>query len=210
MISDGVQVQAERLHGACVLRISGELDLATADTLGERADAAVAGMPQPVLVDVSGLTFIDACGARALNAVIQTLPDGRLAALRSCPYGIRRILDILALFPGSPPAGHREVPDPGATALSGRVRRARLEGVEVTLTASAIIAEVIDTCVRLAVTVERTALIREQGRRARAASRAAVEEAGHARQVRQAGGSKPGPLAQLPLIFPVAGPRVRD
>lgn len=73
------------------------------------------------------------------------------------------------------------VSDPGATALSGQVRRARLQGAEATLDASGIIAELIDTCVRLADTVERTALIRERGRHACAASRAARQEAARAR-----------------------------
>lgn len=185
MIPDGLRVRAERRNGACVLRISGELDTMSADTLGERADAVVGGMRGPVLVDVSGLTFIDARGARALDAVIQTLPGGRLAALRSCPGDVRRILDILALSPGRPPAGPDTATEPGATALSERVRRARLEAAEAALDASGTIAELIDTCIRVAGTVERAGLIREQGQQARAASRAAREDARSRRAARQ-------------------------
>lgn len=62
------QIRVERRGGACLLRISGELDLITADSLGERADAAVEQVPGPVLVDLAGLTFIDARAARALDA----------------------------------------------------------------------------------------------------------------------------------------------
>jgi hypothetical protein len=176
-----------------VLRISGELDMISGHTLGQRADAVVEGMRGPVLVDVSGLTFIDAYGARALDAVMQTLPNGRLAALRSCPSDVRRILDILALPAGRPPAGPDAVPEPGTTALSERVRRARLHGAEATLDASGTIAELIDTCIRVAGTIERAGLIRAQGQQARAASRAAREGARSRRAARPQRPAAPPP-----------------
>jgi anti-sigma B factor antagonist len=182
VIPDGVQVRAERRNGTCVLRISGELDTMTADTLGERADAAVRDVPGPVLVDVSGLTFIDADGARVLNALIQTLPDGRRGAVRSCPRGIRRILDLLGLSLGCPSAGHDAVPEPGMTALLDQVRRARFHAGEARLDVGETLARLTDTCIRLAGTVERADLIREQGRQALAASRTAREHAARARQ----------------------------
>lgn len=185
MIADGAQVRAERRNGACVLWISGDLDAMTADTLGERADAAVQGVPGSVLVDVSGLTFIDAHGARVLNAVIQTLPGQRQAAIRSCPRAVRRVLDLLGLSPGSTPAEHEAVPEPGMTALSDRVRRARFQAQEARLDASGTLARLTDTCIRLAGTLERADLTREQGRQTLAASRAAREDAARSLQAGQ-------------------------
>ena len=54
-------------------RISGELDMAEVGSLVERANAALRAMPVWVLVDLSGLTFIDVHGARALITLSRTL-----------------------------------------------------------------------------------------------------------------------------------------
>jgi hypothetical protein len=130
-----------------------------------------------VLVDLSGLTFIDARGARVLDAVIRTLPGGRAASVRACPRHVRRILDILGLpldgrTDGSPP-----VRRPGRPALVEEVRRARLQASEAKLDASGTLAELADTRIRLASTIERAGLIREQGRQTLARSRASREQA---------------------------------
>lgn len=91
MANDGrlpaVQVQGERRDRSSVLRITGELDAVMARALAERADAAMRMLPLPVLVDLSGLTFLDAHGARALAAVIQRLTPGRLTGVPPCPPG---------------------------------------------------------------------------------------------------------------------------
>jgi anti-anti-sigma regulatory factor len=172
-----VQVRAVRRNGACVLQIARELDAMTADAFAGHADAAVRSLPGPVPVDLSGLTFIDAGGARALDAVMQTLPGGRLASVRACPRHVRRILDMLGLpldgrAAGSPP-GRR----PGTPALVDEVRRARLHAAEAKLDASGTLAELADTRIRLAGTIERAGLIREQGRQTLARSRASREQA---------------------------------
>ncbi len=158
MTEDAVRVRAERRNGACLLRISGELDLITADALGARADAAVQDVPGPVLVDLSGLTFIDARAARALDAVMRTLPEGRPVSVRCCPRGIRRAFDLLGLS-----LNYKQADVPG---ILHDAREARLE-------AGTRLARLTDTGIRLASTIERAGLIREQGRQALAASRAA-------------------------------------
>lgn len=191
MADDGVRVQAQRWNGTCLLRISGELDMVTADELGERADTAVLAVPGAVLVDLSGLTFIDAHAARVLNAVIRTLPEGRPASVRSCPRGIRRALDLLGLSLDGPPAGYAADPQPGIPALAGRVRQARLNARESRLAASGTLARLTDTCIRVASTIERAALIQEQGRQAQAASRATREYVIRSRQAARAGAAEP-------------------
>ena len=105
MATDGVHVWAVRRNGACVLRVAGELDVATtADDLVARAAASVRAVPGPVLIDLSALTFVDAHGARALDALIRTPLDGRAAAVRHCPPRIRRMLNVfrvpLSTVPG--------------------------------------------------------------------------------------------------------------
>jgi anti-sigma B factor antagonist len=180
--ADSVQVRSVRRNGACVLQIAGELDAMGADAFAGHADAAVRSLPGPVLVDLSGLTFIDAGGARVLDAVMQTLPGGRPASVRACPRRVRRVLDMLGLpldgrAAGSPPARR-----PGTPPLVVEVRRARLHASEAKLDASGALAELADTRIRLAVTIERAGMLREQGRQALARSRASREQALRSRQ----------------------------
>jgi anti-sigma B factor antagonist len=171
--TDGVQVRAVRSNGACVLRIAGELDVATADALADHAAASVREVSGPVLVDLSGLTFIDAYGARALDALIRSPPDGRAATIRRCPLRIRRTLNVLRLSLDSSPATDSTAGQTVTTALTDQVRRTRLSARESELDACGTLARLTDTLIRLASTIERTELIREQVRSTLASSRAA-------------------------------------
>jgi anti-anti-sigma factor len=182
VIADSVQVRAVRRNGACVLQIAGELDAMAADTFAEQVDTAVRSLPWPVLVDLSGLTFIDARGARVLDAVMRTLPGGRPASVRACPRHIRRMLDILRLPLDGRPTGGSPARRPGAVTLVDEVRRARLHAGEAKLDASGTLAELADTRIRVAGTIERSGLIREQGRQTLARSRASRELALRSRQ----------------------------
>jgi anti-anti-sigma regulatory factor len=150
--TDGVHVWAVRRNGACVLRVAGELDVATtADDLVARAAASVRGVPGPVLIDLSALTFVDAHGARALDALIRTPLDGRAVAVRHCPLRIRRLLNVFRVPLDCPSA--EDMP-----------------------------ARLTDTLIRLVSTIERTNLIREQARCTLADSRAVRQQLTQTRQ----------------------------
>lgn len=164
MMADYLQVQAEQRNGLCVLRITGELDTVMAGVFAERAEAAVQAIPRPVLIDLPGLTFIDAGGARALATVIRTFS----AAVRSCPPPVRQTLDLLGLPPWYLSAGNSTVP--------------RSDACEAKLGARLLLDQLRDTCIRLASTLERSDLVREQGRRTAASSRAAREHLMRSRQ----------------------------
>jgi len=175
--TDGVQVWAAPRNGACVLRVAGELDVATtADALLARAAASVQAVPGPVLIDLSGLTFIDAHGARALSALIQTPLDGRAAAVRHCPLRIRRLLNVFRVPLDCPSAEDMPARPTATTALADQVQRARLRARESRLDASGTLARLTDTLIRLASTIERTDLIREQARSTVADSRAVRQQ----------------------------------
>jgi anti-sigma B factor antagonist len=65
-----------------LLRLSGELDIATAPIL-RQAGEILAGQPaQDLVIDMSGVTFMDACGLGALIAVAATQQE--LGAKLSC------------------------------------------------------------------------------------------------------------------------------
>ena len=182
-----LRVQAESRNGQCVLRIAGDLDMITAGEFADRADQEVAATPGPVVVDLSGLTFIDARGARALAAMIDTLPAGRLTAVRSCAPHVRLVFDLLDLSLNYLPADYLSAenwtaPRFGTRELTSRVQEALLNASVAKDSASGVMALLADTSTRLASTLEQTGLIREQGRRVLASARAAREQAIRSRQ----------------------------
>lgn len=181
-----MQITAERCNGLCMLRITGELDTSVAEAFADHADAAVRAIPGPVRVDLSGVTFIDAHGARALTTVLQVWAAERRAAVGSCPSHVSRVLELLELPAGHLPAGDWDTAQSETFQLVGLVRRARLDGVAAKLDASRLLARVTDTCIRLSSTRERNGLVVEQGRRTVASSRAARE---HVRRSWQAAAS---------------------
>ena len=127
MADDDVQIRTLSLNGACELRIAGELDMMAADALAERTRTAVEAVPGPVLVDLSGLTFIDLHGARALDEMVRALADGRPVTVRCCPPRVRRVLNLLGLTLDAFPAGDGTVPQPATPAPADEVRRVRLD-----------------------------------------------------------------------------------
>ena len=81
----------------CVLAIGGELDIATVPVLTEQAAAALRQPAERLILDLSGLEFIDCCGVRALEAVTRAAPAGCPVLVRGAGRRVRRILDLLAV-----------------------------------------------------------------------------------------------------------------
>jgi anti-anti-sigma factor len=65
-----------------ILSVHGELDLATADSLYQRGRAAVGRRPRLLLLDLTGLSFCDACGLAALVRIANE------ADAAGCRYGL--------------------------------------------------------------------------------------------------------------------------
>ena len=81
----------------CVLAVSGELDIATAAVLTQQAAAALRQPAERLIIDLSGLEFIDCCGVRALEAVTRAAPAGCPVLVRGAGRRVRRVLDLLAV-----------------------------------------------------------------------------------------------------------------
>jgi anti-anti-sigma factor len=65
------RIEEDRRDSAVVLRLHGELDLASADTVAQRLDAhAAAG--DAVVLDVDGLSFMDSSGLRVVLQAAET------------------------------------------------------------------------------------------------------------------------------------------
>jgi anti-sigma B factor antagonist len=91
-------VTTETVSGAVVVEVSGEIDLHTAPTLRAALAAAVdaAGGDQPaVVVDLTGVGFIDSTGLGELVAAHKALADkGARLHLAASNERVRRLLSI--------------------------------------------------------------------------------------------------------------------
>lgn len=81
-----------------ICRVAGEVDISTAPALHEHLLAALAGLGQEVLLDLSGVTFMDASGLRVLVLVNRLLQErgGTLHLLAPAPV-ICRLLEVTGL-----------------------------------------------------------------------------------------------------------------
>jgi anti-anti-sigma factor len=106
-----LRVRVERDGGVCVLAVRGELDIATIPELARKAAAALQIPPVRLVLDLSGLEFIDCAGAQALAAVTETVPAGCPITVGSMSCAAQRVLGVLGMTlerPGAAATG--EVP----------------------------------------------------------------------------------------------------
>ena len=97
MIMSPLTVRITRKGQICTLAVSGELDIATTHVLARRAAEALRLPTERLIIDLSGLQFIDVCGARGLADVTHAAPPGCPVLVRGAAGPVRRILDLLAL-----------------------------------------------------------------------------------------------------------------
>ncbi|WP_199514602.1 STAS domain-containing protein [Nucisporomicrobium flavum] len=85
---------------AVQVEVTGELDLATAPDLLERVRTTLAGRPDAIVLDLTGVTFCDSSGINALMDA-HTLADAGGATLRVAnPQRItRRALEVTGVLP---------------------------------------------------------------------------------------------------------------
>lgn len=97
MAGDYLTVRTRRDGSACVLTVSGELDVVSAAWLLDAAAPAVAGDYQQFVLDLAELTFTDCCGARALAVLVRAVPDECALVVRSVQPTVRRLLDFTGI-----------------------------------------------------------------------------------------------------------------
>jgi anti-sigma B factor antagonist len=69
------QVTFSTLGRAALISLTGEIDRANAPAIG-RAIVAHVGGAGPVLIDLTGVSFLDSAGVRLLDALVGDLDDG--------------------------------------------------------------------------------------------------------------------------------------
>ena len=88
-------VVADAGPGRIRLRVIGDVDLATADTLADALDRAVTGTTGPVELDLSGVGFLDARGVVVLlRAGTVAGTTGGVLRLLSPRPSVRRVLEL--------------------------------------------------------------------------------------------------------------------
>jgi anti-sigma B factor antagonist len=69
-LSDLTQVQIEQRDNVVVARLTGELDISVAESTGRKIADAVSSSARGVVVDMSGLEFMDSSGVSMLFALV--------------------------------------------------------------------------------------------------------------------------------------------
>lgn len=79
-----------------VVRLCGEIDLSNADAMAEVAEGAVPNSAQGLVLDLSGVTYLDSTGLRLVFRLARRLGDRQQALRLVVPEGARisRVLDF--------------------------------------------------------------------------------------------------------------------
>jgi anti-sigma B factor antagonist len=92
---DQLSLTSERDGDAHVITLFGELDLATADSVEQELRRVEATDADPIVLDLSGLTFMDSTGARlVLQADARSRADANRLRLRRGPRAVQRVFEI--------------------------------------------------------------------------------------------------------------------
>ncbi len=95
MLPLGIEVTVSAGTATVVLR--GELDPATRPVLARRLGQVLADGPQQLVLDLSGVTFIDCASARLITGAGRHLPTGTRPVIRFPSLVARRVLTLTGL-----------------------------------------------------------------------------------------------------------------
>jgi anti-sigma B factor antagonist len=93
-----MEINADVLGGACLLVVSGEIDLANVNIFIERLFEISANGDQKIILDLGDVDFLDSTVVNALFAAAPRIRSngGDMAIVLSNP-GIRRVFDIAGI-----------------------------------------------------------------------------------------------------------------
>lgn len=169
----GLTIRTERRGRVCFLVVGGALDEASAARLADVTERAVAMMgtqPGRIVIDLSGLSFIDRGGARALARAARPVPGRCPVVVRSLRPVLRQALNVTdtdldlaepalaaaGLQLGPALAGPGTADDPPGSPL-GESRELRMRSEQIRLQSRHVIAETRRTDAALALTATKTA-----------------------------------------------------
>ncbi len=101
-----VRVDIEELHGGevVVARLTGELDIAVAQTAGRKIAEAIPSSARGLVVDMSGLEFMDSSGVSMLFGLARQVGSHRqqLRVVAPADSPVARVLDIVEFGRAAP------------------------------------------------------------------------------------------------------------
>jgi len=95
--ADYLKVETAHDGLVCIVAVSGELDLLTVANLAGSTAAVLRTPAQRFVLDLSRLSFIDGCGARALAVMTRAVPAGCPVIVRSVSPAVHRVLDLMGV-----------------------------------------------------------------------------------------------------------------
>ncbi|HVD69851.1 MAG TPA: STAS domain-containing protein [Actinomycetota bacterium] len=99
MTSELADVGIERMDGVVVATVSGEIDMSNAARVRQRITGFVTPEDWAVVLDLSGLTFIDSAGLHGVSVLAELLEERRQRLFLSVPPGgsIARTVELVGL-----------------------------------------------------------------------------------------------------------------
>jgi anti-anti-sigma factor len=95
MRKDGFRIRVEWADETVFLRLSGELDIAVTEELEGSVKAVAGSSARRVVLDLSGLDFMDSSGLRALLRAQEAVgSNGRSFVLADPAPAVQRVLDV--------------------------------------------------------------------------------------------------------------------
>ncbi|MBA2419637.1 MAG: STAS domain-containing protein [Thermoleophilaceae bacterium] len=90
-------VEVREEEGVVVAQVSGELDLSNSPATGKAIEAALPASARALVVDFTGLTFLDSSGVAMLFGLVRRLGDHRQQLHVVAPEGeaVGRVLEIV-------------------------------------------------------------------------------------------------------------------
>jgi anti-sigma B factor antagonist len=90
-----LSIESRRAQHVLELSLRGELDLTSVPVFERELEAAQASEIDHLVIDLSGLEFMDSTGLRALLLVRErAASDGHQLTLRRCPRQVQRVLEL--------------------------------------------------------------------------------------------------------------------
>ena len=96
MGSESFSVEVVNANGRAIVSLHGEIDLSCGPALRAALSATQQGSPD-VIVDLSGVTFMDATGLNALIGAYHQAPEGGSLGVVGPTSAIRRVFDVTGL-----------------------------------------------------------------------------------------------------------------
>jgi anti-sigma B factor antagonist len=103
-MSDLVKVETSERDGVVIARVTGELDVSGAEAAGRTITEAVPNDARGLIVDCSGLDFIDSSGVAMMFMLSRRLGSRRQALRCVAPAGspVARVLEIVEFDKAAP------------------------------------------------------------------------------------------------------------